>query len=203
MDKPRPRRSARPLSDILRKTIKDAFAKQGFAATELVTRWTEIVGPEIAAHCEPEKIHGRAPYEQRGSGSPARWCCGSKGRPPSRSSTCRGSSWNGSTASSAGRRWRICGCGRRRSAAARSRKPPVPDQAAAERIAHRSPRSATRSCGRRWPGWARRSGSRRVERPSKSARDHPKTPCRRGRHCHNDAVRIAVPGARSRACRMV
>lgn len=54
---------ARPLSDILRKTIKDAFAKQGFAATELVTRWPEIVGPEIAAHCEPEKIQWPRPYE--------------------------------------------------------------------------------------------------------------------------------------------
>ncbi len=47
---------ARPLADILRGTIKDAFAKQGFAATELITRWPEIIGPEIAAHCEPEKI---------------------------------------------------------------------------------------------------------------------------------------------------
>jgi hypothetical protein len=53
---------ARPLADILRKTIKDAFAKQGFAATELVTRWPEIVGPEIAAHCEPEKIQWPKPY---------------------------------------------------------------------------------------------------------------------------------------------
>src|SRR5262245_14342148 len=54
---------ARPLPDILRNTIKDAFAKQGFAATELVTRWPEIVGPEIAAHCEPEKIQWPRPYE--------------------------------------------------------------------------------------------------------------------------------------------
>ncbi len=62
MDKPR-KTQARPLSDILRNTIKDAFAKQGFAATELVTRWGEIVGPEIAAHCEPEKIQWPRPYE--------------------------------------------------------------------------------------------------------------------------------------------
>jgi len=53
---------ARPLADVLRNTIKDAFAKQGFAATELVTRWPEIVGPEISAHCEPEKIHWPRPY---------------------------------------------------------------------------------------------------------------------------------------------
>jgi len=61
MDKPGTT-PARPLADILRKTIKDAFAKQGFAATELVTRWDEIVGPEIAAHCEPEKIQWPRPY---------------------------------------------------------------------------------------------------------------------------------------------
>jgi hypothetical protein len=49
----------RPLADLLRKTLSDAFAKQGFASTEIVTRWTEIVGSEIAAHCEPEKIQWR------------------------------------------------------------------------------------------------------------------------------------------------
>jgi hypothetical protein len=47
---------ARPLSDLLHKTLTDAFAKQGFASSELVTRWAEIVGAEIAAHSEPEKI---------------------------------------------------------------------------------------------------------------------------------------------------
>ena len=58
---------ARPLSDLLHKTLTDAFAKQGFASSELVTRWAEIVGAEIAAHSEPEKIqwtraaHGHTP----------------------------------------------------------------------------------------------------------------------------------------------
>ena len=47
---------ARPLSDLLHKTLTDAFAKQGFASGELVIRWAEIVGAEIAAHSEPEKI---------------------------------------------------------------------------------------------------------------------------------------------------
>ena len=60
--KARSRAQPLPLSDILRKTIKDTFAKQGFAATELVTRWGEIVGPEISAHCEPEKIQWPRPY---------------------------------------------------------------------------------------------------------------------------------------------
>src|SRR3954463_16147421 len=53
MNKPR---RTRPLADVLRKTLNDAFAQQGFASTELITRWPEIVGAEIATHSEPEKI---------------------------------------------------------------------------------------------------------------------------------------------------
>src|SRR6516162_6307310 len=55
MNKPG-RSQPRPLSDLLHKTLTEAFAKQGFASSELVTRWAEIVGAEIAAHSEPEKI---------------------------------------------------------------------------------------------------------------------------------------------------
>jgi hypothetical protein len=47
---------ARPLVDFLRGSLSDAFARQGFASAELVTRWAEIVGPEIAAHAEPIKV---------------------------------------------------------------------------------------------------------------------------------------------------
>jgi hypothetical protein len=46
----------RALQELLHKTLGDAFAKQGFASTELVTRWADIVGAEIAAHSQPEKI---------------------------------------------------------------------------------------------------------------------------------------------------
>jgi hypothetical protein len=52
-----------PLAQLLHKTLKDAFAKQGFASTELVTRWAEIAGAEIAAHSEPEKIQWPRPVE--------------------------------------------------------------------------------------------------------------------------------------------
>jgi hypothetical protein len=55
MDKPGPL-PARRLDAVARKTLNDAFAKQGFASLELVTRWREIVGDEIAAHSQPEKI---------------------------------------------------------------------------------------------------------------------------------------------------
>lgn len=55
MNKPS-KRGARPLADFLGVCLSDAFAKQGFASAELVTRWTEIVGPEIAAHAEPVRV---------------------------------------------------------------------------------------------------------------------------------------------------
>ena len=55
--------SAKPLSVLLSDVFSDAYAKQGFAARELVTRWTEIAGPEIAAHSEPLKIQWPRPVE--------------------------------------------------------------------------------------------------------------------------------------------
>jgi hypothetical protein len=55
MNKP-PRSQARPLRDLVAKTIGDAFARQGFAGTGLVTHWHEIVGSEIAAHTEPVRL---------------------------------------------------------------------------------------------------------------------------------------------------
>src|SRR3982751_6458471 len=48
--------SAKPLSVLLSDVFSEAYAKQGFAARELVTRWKEIAGPEVAAHSEPLKI---------------------------------------------------------------------------------------------------------------------------------------------------
>jgi hypothetical protein len=55
--------SAKPLSVLLSDVFSDAFAKQGFAARELVTRWAEIAGPEVAAHSEPLKIRWPRPVE--------------------------------------------------------------------------------------------------------------------------------------------
>jgi hypothetical protein len=62
MNKPA-RSRARPLSELLGKTLGDAFARQGFASTGLVTRWADIVGPEIAAHSQPEKIQWPPPRD--------------------------------------------------------------------------------------------------------------------------------------------
>jgi len=62
MSKPGPI-SAKPLSILLSKVFSDAYAKQGFAARELVTRWAEIAGAEIAAHSEPIKLQWPRPVE--------------------------------------------------------------------------------------------------------------------------------------------
>jgi hypothetical protein len=48
---------AQPLADLVRRTLADTFARQGFASTELVTHWNDIVGAEIAAHCEPLRLN--------------------------------------------------------------------------------------------------------------------------------------------------
>ncbi len=55
--------SAKPLSVLLSDVFSDAYAKQGFAARELVTRWAEIAGPEVSAHSEPLKIQWPRPVE--------------------------------------------------------------------------------------------------------------------------------------------
>src|SRR6202051_1111206 len=55
--------SAKPLSVLLSDVFSDAYAKQGFAARELVTRWSDIAGPEVAAHSEPLKIQWPRPVE--------------------------------------------------------------------------------------------------------------------------------------------
>jgi len=55
MNKPS-RPVAKPLRELLGRLVGDAFARQGFASAELVTRWDDIVGHEIAAHSEPIKL---------------------------------------------------------------------------------------------------------------------------------------------------
>lgn len=62
MSKPRVP-SAKPLSLLLTEVFSEAYAKQGFAARELVTRWAEIAGADIAAHSEPLKMRWPRPVE--------------------------------------------------------------------------------------------------------------------------------------------
>ena len=46
----------RPLSEFMGATLGGVLKAQGFASTEIIARWADIVGPEIAAHSEPMKI---------------------------------------------------------------------------------------------------------------------------------------------------
>jgi len=62
MNKPGPV-SAKPLSVLLSDVFSEAYAKQGFAARELVTRWAEIAGPDIARHAEPIRMQWPRPVE--------------------------------------------------------------------------------------------------------------------------------------------
>ncbi len=60
MNKPRPPRA---LSVLANEFLADTFKKQGFASTELVTRWPDIVGGEIAAHAQPIKIQWQRAHD--------------------------------------------------------------------------------------------------------------------------------------------
>jgi hypothetical protein len=53
----RKRRPAAPLADLVGACVNAAFARQGFAAIEIITHWEDIVGPELAGRSEPLRLH--------------------------------------------------------------------------------------------------------------------------------------------------
>ena len=55
MNKPS-RSFPRTLAELTAAALRGPLKAQGFASAEIITRWGEIVGPEIAAHSEPLKI---------------------------------------------------------------------------------------------------------------------------------------------------
>ena len=55
MNKPR-KAYPQPLADFVGRCLGDVFARQGFASSELITHWPDIVGEEVAAHAEPIKL---------------------------------------------------------------------------------------------------------------------------------------------------
>ena len=168
MNKPA-RPFAKPLRDIAGKVVGQTFARQGFASAELVIRWTEIVGLEIAAHSEPIKIQwARRPG--RGDETRARHAGAAGGRP------------GGNRDPASGRRHlrtrqpfldgapsRASRCGRRRCGA-------VVNIATACRLIpsrpggspHACRRSTTTICARRWRGWLRRSSKAELPRGNAS-----------------------------------
>jgi hypothetical protein len=46
----------RPLSEFAGAALSDALKAQGFASAEIIARWADIAGAEIAAHSEPIRI---------------------------------------------------------------------------------------------------------------------------------------------------
>jgi hypothetical protein len=51
----------RPLSELLSATLTDVLKAQGFASAEILARWGDIVGTDIAAVSEPIKINWPRP----------------------------------------------------------------------------------------------------------------------------------------------
>ncbi len=49
-------RRPRPLAELIEDCIAPALAAQGFAASDIVVGWPEIVGERLAARCEPVKM---------------------------------------------------------------------------------------------------------------------------------------------------
>ncbi|MFA6267374.1 MAG: DciA family protein [Pseudolabrys sp.] len=56
----------RPLSEFTAASLGGALKSQGFASTEILTRWREIVGAEVAAHSEPMRINWPRPKSDVG-----------------------------------------------------------------------------------------------------------------------------------------
>jgi hypothetical protein len=46
----------KPLAELLEACIGPAFAAQGFASTDILAAWPDIVGPRLARYCQPSKL---------------------------------------------------------------------------------------------------------------------------------------------------
>ena len=111
----------RPLSEFMGATLSDALKTQGFASAEILARWGDIVGPEVAAHSEPMKIAWpRAVGEE--AAKPATLVLRVEGPAAIEIQHLSAVILEGSTASSAGRRSAASRCARRRCAASRARR---------------------------------------------------------------------------------
>jgi hypothetical protein len=50
------RTRSRAIAELVPRCLGEALAAKGFAGTEVLTRWPEIAGPELAAHSQPLEI---------------------------------------------------------------------------------------------------------------------------------------------------
>ncbi len=51
---------AKPLAELIDSCIGPAFAAQGFASTDILAAWPEIVGDRLARYCRPASSNGPA-----------------------------------------------------------------------------------------------------------------------------------------------
>lgn len=56
----------RPLADLVGQCIAPVLAAKGFASTDIIVAWPEIVGERLAAFCEPVKMQ----FPRRPAGAP-------------------------------------------------------------------------------------------------------------------------------------
>ncbi|GJE27870.1 DUF721 domain-containing protein [Methylobacterium organophilum] len=57
----------KPLADLIESCVGPAFAAQGFASTDILAAWPEIVGERLARFCRPEKLEW--PRRRRAEGT--------------------------------------------------------------------------------------------------------------------------------------
>jgi hypothetical protein len=63
---PKKKRVTRSLAELVPGAMGEALAAQGFAGSEILLRWNDIAGPELAARSEPVKMAW--PRGQKGEG---------------------------------------------------------------------------------------------------------------------------------------
>lgn len=54
--RPQRRPQLRPLADLVEQCLQPVLARQGFAASDIIVSWPEIVGDRLAGFCEPVKM---------------------------------------------------------------------------------------------------------------------------------------------------
>jgi hypothetical protein len=62
----KPRASARRLGELVGGCVSRSLARQGFAASELILHWEDIVGPQIAVNAAPLRIRWPRGWAQEG-----------------------------------------------------------------------------------------------------------------------------------------
>ena len=159
--------------------VRPAFAKQGFASTDIVTRWSRDRGAEIAEHSQPEKIQwSRIRIGASRATGHARAARGRAHR-LSKSSTsrdCHPGARQSVLRLASGRTMRLHQAPLRRG---RSRPAASADPAGAERLQRNWAKSGTISCAMRLPG----SGCHQTA-VSCGASLARRVPWRPARHCH-------------------